>query len=133
MDSGRWHTAGYIVYLIGKYMIRKTKVIASCSLFVYCFLFLLANSPLHIYIFHRNGDPEVFDCSKNPFGSLTEHKEVQECPLCKFLSLTLFRSQAAIYVILMAFLYLLIISRYRILHLPMIQYYYSLAPPANII
>ena len=112
-------------------MAKKVKLIAICTLSIYCFLFLLANSPLHIYIFHSNGDPDVFDCSKNPFGSLAKYTDDQQCPLCKFLSLTWFRDQAAVYIILMVFLCLVTTNRYKALYLPIIQYYYSLAPPVS--
>lgn len=114
------------------YMVKKTRILAICALFIYCFLFLFANSPLHIYLFHRNGNSEVFDCSVNPHGSLIKSENNQQCPLCKFLNLTLFQEMAVIYIILIAFLYLVTASKYKTLRMPAIHAYHSLAPPISI-
>ena len=110
-------------------MTNKVRLTAICVLCIYCSLFLLANSPLHIYLFHRNVNSQAYDYSPTPFPSLIKSKGEQECPLCKFLNLTLFRDPAAICIILIAFLYLITAGRYKTLYIPISHSYYSLAPP----
>lgn len=107
---------------------RKTRLIAISVLFIYCSLFLLANSPLHLYLFHRNGNnPEAFDLSIT--SSLAKSKNNQACPLCKFLSLILFRGMPAIYFLLMAFCYIITAVRYKTVPISTLYSYYTLAPP----
>lgn len=113
-------------------MVRSIKVIAISILFIYCSLFLLANSPLHLYLFHRNGNDSEFDFSTDPYLSLSKAKSYQKCPLCEFLSLLLFRGRLCIWIALIAFCFALIITRYLTVHTPSINYYYALAPPATL-
>lgn len=110
---------------------RKTSLIAISVLFIYCSLFLLANSPLHLYLFHRNGNnTDTFDLSMTL--SPAKSKNVQECPLCKFLSLILFRGMLAIYFLSMAFCYITTAVRYKTVLIPTIYSYYTLAPPHSL-
>jgi len=110
-------------------MAKRIKLIAICVLFIYCSLFLLANSPLHIYLFHRNDNSQTYGYSLTSFPALVKSEGVQECPLCKFLNLTLFPGLASIFIILMAFSYLISLDKYKALYLSKIKYYHALAPP----
>ena len=113
-------------------MAKRIKLTAICVLSVYCFLFLLANSPLHIYLFHRNDNSQAYNYSVDLFPSLVKSKSDQECPLCKFLNLTLFPGMVVIFIILIIFNYLIYLDRYKSLCIPKIKYYCALAPPVVI-
>ena len=113
-------------------MAKRIKLIVICVLFIYCSLFLLANSPLHIYLFHRNNNPQTYDYSTTLLFSLVESKSGQECPLCKFLSITLFPGIFIIFIVLMAFRCFISVDRYETLYLAKIRFYYALAPPVNL-
>lgn len=115
-----------------KTMTKRIKLAAICILFIYCFLLFLANSPLHIYLFHRNDNSQAHNYSVVLFPSLVKSKSEQECPLCKFLSLTLFPGMVIMFVILMAFRYFISLDRYKTLYLTKIKYYYALAPPVSL-
>lgn len=113
-------------------MVKRIRLTAICVLLIYCFLFLLANSPLHIYLFHRSVNSQTYDYSPTRFSSFVKSKSEQECPLCKFLSLTLFPGMVGIFIILMAFRHFISLDRYKNLYLPKIKYYDALAPPVVI-
>lgn len=106
-------------------MNKKVKLTAGFILSIYCFLLFLATSPLHIYLDNKNKS-KASDYPLVPFSG-------KSCPLCTFLSFLFALTTIAIF-------FILTISRYRVttaksqsLYLPLIHYYYSQAPPANIL
>jgi len=113
-------------------MVKKIKLIAICVLSIYCLLFLFANSPFHIYLFHRKVNPQTYDYSSTSFSSLVRFKSGQQCPLCKFLSLTLFSVIAVVFIVLIAFYHFVSSYRYKTLYLSKIKCYYALAPPVSL-
>ncbi len=113
-------------------MPKKIKLTIICVLCAYCFLFFLANSPFHIRLFHKNDNSQTYDYSVTSFPSFVKSNNYKECPLCKFLSFTLFLGMFIIFIMLMALRCPISADRYKTLYLPKIQFYYALAPPARL-
>lgn len=104
---------------------RRVKITAIVILFIYCFLFLLANSPFHIKLDYRNSAHK----SSLPFIPFAG----QNCPLHAFLGLIFCIAALSAFLIIWVFWSPLISSQsLRILHSQKICNYQSQAPPVSL-
>lgn len=108
-------------------MNKKVKLTAGFILTIYCFLLFLATSPLHIYLDNKNNS-KASDYPAVPFKS-----PGKSCPLCTFLSFLFTLATIAIFFILTVSRYRVTTAKSKSLYLPSIHYYYSQAPPVNIL
>jgi hypothetical protein len=112
--------------------VKKIRLFTICALFLYCCVFFLANSPLHIYLFHRAENP-LSQSALADMGHLFVTKNLPDCPLCKFLGLVVCAAAFFILIISLVFNGRVDTAEIDNAYVPKIRFYSALAPPAYIV
>lgn len=108
---------------------KRLKLTAAGMLFIYCAIFLLANSPLHIYLFHSQ---DIYQERNLAETSFFESKKITDCPLCEFLSMVLSSGPLSVSIGFLLLLCCRVFSRNEdSMFPPKLKFYDALAPPVT--